>query len=46
MEPLDDRHWLEPPDELTDEERADRDRRLWEDADLHYKEQQDEKANA
>ena len=45
MEPLDDRHWLEPPDDV-DEERADRDRRLEEDADLHYKEQQDEKANA
>lgn len=46
MEPLDDRWYLEPPDEPTDDERAARDRRLWEDTDLHYKEQQDEEADA
>ena len=46
MEPLDDRHWLEPPDELTDEEWEERDAALWEDADLWYKEKQDDQTNA
>lgn len=41
MEPLDDRWWLAEPDELDEDERADRERRLDEDADTWYKEQQD-----
>lgn len=41
MEPLNDSRWLEPPDEPADDDRAARDRRLWDEADEKYKEQQD-----
>lgn len=41
MEPLNDSWWLEPPEELTEEEQQQRINDACNEADLWYKEQQD-----